>query len=126
MIRNISKSIVNLNSQKYATKSSFKELVLESKKPVIVDIRPCYYTPSKFLNKDLFEAIKEKNGSIELVTVDFDEEYDLAKYLKIQSFPTVVSFSNGSIVKKHTGPFHNKSQIQEFLNYLETQHNKEF
>ncbi|KAN0047909.1 hypothetical protein ACTA71_002298 [Dictyostelium dimigraforme] len=126
MIRNISKSIVNLNSQNIATKNSFKQLVLESKKPVVVDFRPCYYTPTKFLNKELFEAIKEKNGTIELVTVDFDEEYELAKFLKIQSFPTVISFSNGNVLKKHTGAFHSKSQIHEFLNHLETEHNKEY
>ncbi|KAM9960021.1 hypothetical protein ACTFIW_007254 [Dictyostelium discoideum] len=126
MIRNISKSIVNLNSQKIATNTSFKELVLESKKPVIVDIRPCYYTPTKFLNKDLFEAIKEKNDTFELVTIDFDEEYELAKFLKIQSFPTIIGFSNGNFLKKHTGPFRSKSHILEFLNHIETEHKKKY
>lgn len=85
------------------TKKDYQNKVLESKKPVIVEIfsKTCGTCQQM---KPIFMAVEEKHGNkYNFFTVDVEEALDLAKELGITSVPTFLFIKDGNIVATEQG-----------------------
>jgi len=85
------------------TLENFKEIVLNSKKPVLVKFHALWCSSCQTLTKVTKGIENEIKDLAVLAEVDIDEEKQLAKLLNIMSVPTIVVFNNGKIVNHHVG-----------------------
>ena len=83
----------------HANEDNFKELVLDSTEPVLVDFWATWCGPCQMLAPAL-EALSQQ---VKVVKVDVDENPQLAMAFQVSSIPTVVSFRDGKTLKKSVG-----------------------
>ena len=86
--------------------------VIKSKKPTIVDFFATWCGPCKMLSPILEQVDAGSNGEYNVVKVDVDESYDIAKQFGIMSVPTMIIFKNGEEKEKMIG-LRQKNQIEE-------------
>jgi len=82
---------------------SFKEKVLESQVPVIVDFYADWCGPCKKLGPALEEKIKNNAGKVKLVKVNVDDHDELAEEYEVGGIPHVILFVDGVITNQFTG-----------------------
>jgi thioredoxin 1 len=85
------------------TSENFKTEVLDSKKPVIVDVFATWCGPCQQIAPIFDELAKELADTYKLGKINIDEERDLAIKYNISSIPTFLFIKNGEIVGKETG-----------------------
>lgn len=83
----------------HANEDNFKELVLDSAEPVLVDFWATWCGPCQMLAPVLVEL----SGQVKVVKVDVDENPQLAMAFQVDSIPTVISFRDGKALKKSVG-----------------------
>ena len=83
----------------HANEDNFKELVLDSTEPVLVDFWATWCGPCQMLGP----ALEELSQQVKVVKVDVDENPQLAMAFQVSSIPTVVSFRDGKALKKSVG-----------------------
>ena len=83
----------------HANEDNFKELVLESSEPVLVDFWATWYAPCQMLA----QVLEELAAQVKVVKVDVDENPQLAMAFQVSSIPTVISFRDGKALKKSVG-----------------------
>ena len=77
------------------TGTTFEQEVLHSEKPVIVDFWAEWCGPCHAVAPVLDKIASERPEEVKLVTVNIDEEQELAHRYGIQSIPTIVLFKDG-------------------------------
>lgn len=82
---------------KYLENESFNEIINQDK--VLVDFYAEWCGPCKMLTP----VLERLGDSFEIVKVDVDKHFDLAKEYGIMSVPTLVIFKNGKVVKQMIG-----------------------
>ncbi len=85
------------------TDSNFKEKVLESDKPVLVDFWAPWCGPCLTLAPTLDEIQKEYEGKAVVGKVNVDENPDLSTEYNIRSIPTLLIFKDGKMIDRHIG-----------------------
>ena len=95
----------------------FNELMKENK-VVLVDFFATWCGPCRMLSPILEEVNEASNGEYEVVKVDVDESYALAKKFGIMSVPTMIIFQNGEEVEKIIGLRQKDDLINAIKNYL--------
>lgn len=98
---------------KIITNSNFKEAVVNSPKPFLVDFFSKTCGPCRMLAPVLDEISKE-NTDFEIGKVCVDDEMSLAMEFSIQVVPTMLIYKNGECVKKLEG-FRNKEEILSIM-----------
>lgn len=93
----------------------FNDLVIESKKTVLVDFFATWCGPCKMLTPILEEVEKEKTNDVEFCKVDVDQSFDLAKSYGVMSVPTLILFKDGAEVERVIG-LKNKDFISNLIN----------
>ena len=93
---------------------NFKEEVLESEKPVLIDFFATWCGPCKMMSPIIDEIAKEVGGEIKVGKVDVDENQELAIKYDVMSIPTIIIFKNGKAEKTFVG----LRDKQEILNEL--------
>ena len=82
---------------------NFKEEVLESEKPVLIDFFATWCGPCKMMSPIIDEIAKEVGNDVKVGKVDVDENQELAIKYDIMSIPTIIIFKNGKVEKTFVG-----------------------
>ena len=96
------------------TDSSFKELVLDSDKPVLVDFWAVWCRPCQMLAPVIDELSQDFEGKAVVGKVDVDNNQEVSVQYGIRNIPTLLIFKNGEVVDKIVG-VNPKSVIAEKL-----------
>ena len=83
----------------HADENNFRQLVLESSEPVLVDFWATWCGPCQMLAP----VLEERSQQVKVVKVDVDENPQLAVAFQVASIPTVIAFRDGKAVKKSVG-----------------------
>lgn len=95
------------------TSETFSNEVLNSEKSVVIDFYANWCGPCKMLRPILEELANERND-FKFVSINIDEEENLANDFEILSIPTLVLINNGKEVKRNVG-LASKEQLVDFL-----------
>lgn len=83
---------------KNVTYEDFKTEVIESPIPVLVDFYAGWCGPCRMLAPVLENMANEFSGRVKIVKINVDLEPEIAAHFGIQSIPTLLAFSNGSLL----------------------------
>ena len=84
------------------TKENFDEEVLKSDVPVLVDFNADWCGPCRML-KPILEELSEERSEYKIVSINIDEEDELAEEYDVSSIPCLVAFKNGKEVNRSVG-----------------------
>lgn len=98
--------------------SNFKEEVLDSQMPVIVDFWAPWCGPCKIVSPTIDELAKEYEGKIKVGKINVDENPQAAGQYGIMSIPSIVFFKQGQPVKTMIGAQAKENYKQEIEQVL--------
>lgn len=97
----------------HLTKENFKEEVLESKVPVLVDFWASWCGPCQMV-LPIIEELADEVKDAKICKVNVDEQMELAKEYRVMSIPTLIVFKDGQKVKSSMGA-KSKEEILDML-----------
>ncbi|MBR1393375.1 MAG: thioredoxin [Ruminococcus sp.] len=84
------------------TKDTFEQEVLNSDKPVLVDYNADWCGPCRMMRPVLDELAAERDD-IKVVSINIDDEDELAEDNDISSIPCLVVYKNGKEAARNVG-----------------------
>ncbi|CAH0694254.1 unnamed protein product [Spodoptera exigua] len=102
-IRSFSITAVKSDIVKIQSTDDFKDKVINSKVPVVVDFFATWCNPCRLLTPRLESIISESKGKVVLAKVDIDEQADLALDYDVSSVPVLVAIKNGKVLHRLVG-----------------------
>ncbi len=85
------------------TQSNFKEEVLESKVPVMLDFWAPWCGPCRMIAPIVDEIADAKAGVAKIGKVNVDEEQELAGQFRVSSIPALLFLKDGAVVDQVVG-----------------------
>ena len=77
------------------TKDNFKEEVLDSEKPVLVDFWATWCIPCKMIAPIVNEISNEYNGKCKVAKLNIDDAMEIATKFGVMNIPTIILFKDG-------------------------------
>ncbi len=84
-------------------KDDFKEKVLESELPVLVDFYSDSCVPCKRMSPVIGDIEDDREGKLNVFKVNINFDSELAEEYSVQSVPTLVLFNKGTEAARQTG-----------------------
>ena len=81
---------------------NFKEEVMNSEKPVLLDFWASWCGPCRMVGP-IIDEIAAEHPEYKVVKINVDEEPELASEFQVVSIPTLVVMKNGQIVHQSAG-----------------------
>lgn len=94
-------------------RENFENEVINSKVPVLVDFNADWCGPCKMI-RPILEEISEEENKTKIVSINIDEESELAEKFEVSSIPCLILYKNGKEIKRSVG-FKNKDEIMTLL-----------
>ena len=94
---------------------NFKNDVLESKEPVLVDFWAEWCGPCKAIAPSLEEISNEMANKLKVVKINVDENPTTSQAYSIRSIPALMIFKNGERVSEKMGALP-KSALESWIN----------
>ena len=85
------------------TDGNFKEEVLESTTPVLVDFWAEWCGPCRVIAPAIEELAEAYDGKVKVGKLNVDEQSNIAGQYGIRSIPTLLFFQNGEVVDQVVG-----------------------
>jgi len=85
------------------TKNNFKQEVIDSDKPVLLDFWASWCGPCRMVSPIVEQVAEETTNNAKVGKINVDEEPELAQAFNIMSIPTLVVVKNGKIVQSAVG-----------------------
>lgn len=95
------------------TKDNFEEEVLKSSLPVLIDFNADWCGPCRMIRPTL-DDIASSNDKIKIVSVNIDDEDELADKYEVSSIPCLVLIKDGKEVNRNVGLIA-KDQLESFI-----------
>jgi putative thioredoxin len=101
------------------SEQDFQAKVIERSKtvPVVVDFWAEWCGPCRTLGPAIEDAVRKRNGEIELAKIDTDRNPNIAQEFQIASIPAVKAFKDGKVVNEFIGAIP-PARIEAFLNEI--------
>ena len=87
---------------------------LASGRPVLLEFSATWCGPCQKVKPDVESLAHELQGKAEVVSIDVDEQRELAAQYKVRSIPCFVALKNGQEVARQTGAIP-KSEMRRML-----------
>ena len=84
------------------TGANFENEVLQSDRTVLADFYANWCGPCKML-RPILEEISDDRQDVKVVSIDIDEEDELAEEYEVSAIPCVVLFKNGAEADRSVG-----------------------
>lgn len=102
-----------------STDATFQQDVIERshKIPVIVDCWAPWCGPCRVLGPILEKLAYERDGQVQLVKVNTDDNPQVAQALQVQGIPAVFAFAGGRVINQFVGA-QSEERVREFFDSL--------
>lgn len=87
----------------HVNEDTFKNEVLDSSQPVLVDFSAVWCQPCKMLDPIVKQLAGEWDGKVKVVKIDADENPNLVMRFGVMGIPTLLFMKNGEIKERITG-----------------------
>lgn len=94
--------------------NNFKQEVLESSIPVLVDFWASWCMPCRMLTPTIEKLAEENQGKLKVCKLNTDENQNISAQYGIQGIPTLIIFKEGKEVGRTVGVM-SKEKLQEKL-----------
>lgn len=84
------------------TKENFKQEVLDSTKPVLLDFWASWCGPCRMVSP-VIDEIAAESADIKVGKINVDEQQELAGTFNVMSIPTLLVIKEGKVVNKAVG-----------------------
>lgn len=102
----------------HITDNNFKNEVLESSLPVLLDFWAPWCGPCRIIAPIIEELAREYDKKIKIGKINVDETHKIATNYGIMSIPTLMFFKNGKVIEQVAGALSKndlKRKIEEVL-----------
>ena len=100
-----------------ATSGDFRDHVLGSREPVVVDFTARWCAPCRSLSPVLEELALRHAGRVRVAVVDVEQAPELAQAYRVTAMPTLISFRAGQVVA-HTVGFGGRGPLERLFEEL--------
>ena len=108
-----------MTSPVVVTDETFREQVLKSDLPTLVDFWAIWCGPCKMVAPVVDEIARENEGKLRVAKLDVDENQGTAMTYGVMSIPTLILFKNGQPVERIVGYKPKDSLAKKIMPHLD-------